>query len=109
MWMLTLETTVAFALLPPAKSMFSYSFIALGGTVLSRTLTDYSLTTCMSGCTASTRDTTTYFAFGTETLTYKRLLPCRDSTLSHVNPLELQQAPAETCAVAEFDRSGYSM
>ena len=109
MWMLTLKTTVAFALLPPAKSMFSYSFIALGGAVLSRTLAGYSLTTCMPGCTTSTRDTTAYFAFGTETLTYKRLLPCRDSTLSHVNPLELQQAPAETCAVAEFDRSGYSM
>ena len=108
-WMLTMQTTVAFTLLPPAKSIFSYSFIAFGGAVLSRALTGYSLTTCMSGCTTSTSDTTTYFAFGNETLTYKRLLPCRDSDVSHVNPLELQQAPAQTCAVAEFNRSSYSM
>jgi hypothetical protein len=109
MWMLTLETNIAFALLPPAKSMFSHSFIALGGAVLSRTAAGYSLTACMPGCTTSTRDTAAYFAFGAATLTYTRLLPCRDADLSHVNPLDLQQAPAHTCAVAEFNRSGYAM
>jgi hypothetical protein len=95
-WRLTAETTLTLTLLPPAKSMFSYSFIALGGALLARTLTGYSLTSCMPGCYVSTTDTSTYFAFGSDTLTYKRLLPCRDSGLSHVNPLILQQAPTET-------------
>ena len=29
--------------------------------------------------------------------------------MAHVNPLDLKQAPAETCAVAELDRATYSM
>jgi hypothetical protein len=89
-WRLTLNTSDTFTRLPSAKSMFSYTFVALGGAVLSRTLTGYSLTACMPGCTTSTRDTTAYFAFGNATLTYTRLLPCSDSNWSHVNPLALQ-------------------
>ena len=108
-WRLAAETTIALTLLPPVQSMFSYSFVALGGAVMTRTLAGYTLTSCMTGCSVSTTDTTTYFAFGNDTLTYKRLLPCRDYTVSHVNPLTLQKAPAETCAVAEFNRSTYSM
>ena len=108
-WKVTVETTITFTLLPPAKSMFSYSFIALGGALLTRTLTGYSLTSCMSGCFVSTTDTSTYFAFGNDMLTYKRLLPCRDANLPHVNPMDWKQTPTETCAVAEYDRSTYSM
>ncbi len=89
--------------------MFSYTFIAFGRAVLTKTLTGYSLGTCMTGCSASTTEQDVYFAFGSDTLTYKRLLPCRDSNLPHVNPLDLKQAPAETCAVAEYNRSTYSM
>jgi hypothetical protein len=105
-WRLTLGTSIGFSLLPAAGTVFSYRFIVLGGAVLTKT---HSLATCMSGCSASTTDQDVYFAFGNDVLTYKRLLPCRDANLTHVNPLELKQAPAETCAVAEFDGSTYSM
>jgi len=108
-WRLTVETPLALTLLPPAKRMFSYSFIALGGALLTKSLTGYSVTSCMPGCSTSTADTSTFFAFGNDTLTYERLLPCRDSKLSHVNPLTLQAAPAETCAEAEFNQSNYTM
>ena len=108
-WRLSLDSGVAFTLLPPVNSIFSYSFIVLGGAVMTKTPTAYTLTTCMSGCVTSTSDTATYFAFGNETLTYKRLLSCLDTNLSHVDALQLQQTPTETCAVAEFNRSLYAM
>ena len=108
-WKLTLDTAMVLSLLPPTSSMFSYSFLTLGGSVFAKSLTGYSLTTCMVGCSSITTDQDVYFAFGNDALTYKRLLPCRDSNLSHVNPLDLKQAPAETCAVAEYNRSAYSM
>ena len=108
-WKLNLNSNIAFTLLPPVSTMFSYNFIALGGAVLTKTAAAYSLTTCMTGCVATTSDMSGYFAFGNDTLTYKRLLPCRDSNLSHVNTLELQGAPAKTCAVAEFNLTTYSM
>ena len=108
-WRLTLGTSIALSLLPPQATMFPYRFIALGGAVLTKTLAGYSLTSCMAGCSASTTDQDMYFAFGSDVLAYKRLLPCRDSNVAHVNPLDLKQAPAETCAVAELDRATYSM
>lgn len=108
-WRLYLNNSVVFNLLPPVNSMFSYDFIALGSAVLTKTATAYSLTTCMTGCVASTSDKAAYFAFGNETLTYKRLLPCRDPDVTHVNMLESQQAPTKTCAVAEYNMNTYSM
>ena len=109
MWRLTLDTSIAFALLPPTDNIFSYSFIAFGGALLAESLTGYTLTTCMPGCRRVTTDQDAYFAFGNETLTYKRLLPCLDTNVSHVNLLDLRQTPAHTCAVAEFNRSTYYM
>jgi hypothetical protein len=108
-WRLALDNSISVSLLPLQNSMFSYTFITLGRAVLTKTLTGYSLGTCMAGCSASTTDQDVYFAFGSDTLTYKRLLPCRDSNLPHVNPLDLKQAPAETCAVAEYNRSTFLM
>jgi hypothetical protein len=108
-WRLTLGSGIAFSLVPPAASMFSHRFIALGGAVLTKTQTGYSLATCMAGCSASATDQDVYFAFGSDMLTYKRLLPCRDASVLHVNPLDLKQTPAETCAVAEFNRLAYAM
>ncbi len=106
LWRITLDTSIGFSLVPPAGTMFSYRFICLGGAVLTKT---HSLVTCMVGCSASNTDQDVYFAFGSDMLTYKRLLPCRDPNLPHVNPLDLQQAPTETCAVAEFAGSTYWM
>jgi hypothetical protein len=108
-WKISLDSDIVFTLLPPMSSMFSYNFIALGGAVLTKIATAYSLTTCMAGCVATTVDKSGYFAFGNDTLTYKRLLPCRDSNLSHVNTVELQAAPTKTCAVAEFNKTTYSV
>jgi len=108
-WRLTLGTGIALTLLPSADSMFSYRFFSLGGAVLTKTLTGYTSTTCMPGCRRVTTDQDAYFAFGNETLTYKRLLPCLDTNVSHVNLLDLRQTPAQTCAVAEFNRSTYYM
>jgi hypothetical protein len=95
-WRLTLGTGIAVSLLPPQNSLFSYSFVALGGALLSKTAAGYSLTTCMAGCSASATEQDVYFAFGRDMLTYKPLFPCIDSKITHVNPLDLKQAPAET-------------
>ena len=108
-WTLALGTSIALSLLSPADSMFSYRFFSLGGAVLTKSLTGYTLTTCMPGCRRVTTDQDAYFAFGNETLTYKRLLPCLDTNVSHVNAFDLRQTPAQTCAVAEFNRSTFHM
>jgi hypothetical protein len=108
-WKITLGPSFLYELLHSTDTMFSYSFIAVGGSLLTKTVTGYSFTTCMLGCTIGTKDKDAYFAFGSDTLTYKRMLPCRDSRLTHVNQLDLQQTPTETCAVAEFNRSTYAM
>ncbi len=108
-WKITLGPSFLYELVHSTDTMFSYSFIAVGGSLLTKTVTGYSFTTCMLGCKLGTKDKDAYFAFGSDTLTYKRMLPCRDSRLTHVNQLDLQQTPTETCAVAEFNRSTYAM
>ena len=75
-------------------------FFSIGSALLSYTnRQEYSLQSCVPGCSRSATDSSVYFAFGERYLNYTWLRLCADGT-RYVDPSEWTTQPVHTCANA---------
>lgn len=75
-------------------------FFSIGSALLSYSnRREYSLQSCMAGCSRSVADSSVYFAFGEAYLNYTRLRLCADG-IHYVDPADWTTQPVHTCGSA---------
>ena len=93
----TVSTSIEVEILQPTVSSIPSYFVSVGFALLSYVnRNQYTLQTCMPDCNVATRDSSGYFAFGSEYLHYTRLRPCHDA-VHYIDSSEWKSQPVHTC------------
>lgn len=101
----TVQSSITVEVLKPTvKSIPSY-FVRIGSALLSyENNIQYKLQTCIPDCKLVTKDTSGYFAFGSEYLQYTRLRPCHDA-VHFIDSSEWKSQPVHTCVSACWNKA----